>query len=169
MGPQHAPDFFVITGLAHTAIHVTDVDVAVEWYHEKLGLTVLSPPYEMRGEEIARDMGELIPQPVVVKGAIMGVDESDRVLELVEYPSVKADVLPPPGITHLGYTHVALLCDDVRATRRTLESRGVQFEVTGIADVAGLRTTWFVDPWENVFIMIEKVRHPERPYYRQLP
>jgi catechol 2,3-dioxygenase-like lactoylglutathione lyase family enzyme len=157
----------VITGLAHTAIHVTDLDAAVEWYREKLGLTVLSPPHEMRGDEITRDMGELIPQPVVVKAAIIGVDESDRVLELVEYPSVDADKLPPPGITHLGFTHVALLCDDVRATRRTLESRGVQFEVAGIAGVAGLRTTWFVDPWENVFILIEKVRRPDQPYYRQ--
>jgi catechol 2,3-dioxygenase-like lactoylglutathione lyase family enzyme len=158
----------VITGLAHSAIHVADVEAAVEWYRDTLGLAVLSPPYEIRGEEITRDLRELIPQPVVVKAAIVGVDESDRVLELIEYPLVDADVLPPPGITHLGYTHIALLCDDVRATRRALESRGVQFEVSGIADVAGLRTTWFVDPWENVFILIEKVRRPDRPYYRQL-
>jgi catechol 2,3-dioxygenase-like lactoylglutathione lyase family enzyme len=160
----------VITGLAHTAIHVTNVDAAVDWYRDTLGMTVLSPPYTMDGDEITRDMGELIPQPVVVRAAIVGVDgDSDRVLEIIEYPSVAADALPPPGITHLGFTHVALLCDDVRATRHKLEKRGVTFEVSGIADVAGLRTTWFADPWENVFILIEKVRHPERPYYRQYP
>ena len=73
----------------------------------------------------------------------------------------------PPDVTRLGYTHVALLCDDVGATRRELEAKGVRFIVDGVADVAGVRTTWFADPWENAFILVEKVRKPERPYYRQ--
>jgi hypothetical protein len=53
------------------------------------------------------------------------------------------------------------------ATRRELEERGVRFLVRDIADVAGVRTTWFADPWENVFILVEKVRRPEHAYYRQ--
>jgi hypothetical protein len=61
---------------------------------------------------------------------------------------------------------VALLCDDIDATRATLEARGVRFLVTGVADVARLRTTWFVDPWGVTFILIEKTR-PQRPYYAQ--
>ena len=43
----------------------------------------------------------------------------------------------------------------------------MRFLVPGIADVAGLRTTWFADPWDNVFILVEKVRRTDRPYYRQ--
>jgi len=79
----------VITGLAHTALHVADVDAAVAWYHDVLGLTVLSPPYRMEGDAITRDMGELLPAPVVVKAAIVGVDDgSDRVIEVIEYPEV---------------------------------------------------------------------------------
>jgi hypothetical protein len=35
-----------------------------------------------------------------------------------------------------------------------------------VADVAGLRTTWFHDPWGTVFILIEK-RHQDRPYWGQ--
>jgi catechol 2,3-dioxygenase-like lactoylglutathione lyase family enzyme len=159
----------VITGLAHTALHVADVDAAVEWYRKVLGLTVLSPPYRMEGEAITRDMGELLPQPVVVKAAIIGTDESDRVIEVIEYPAIAiAEGAPPaPDITRFGYTHVALLCDDVRATRSELEARGVRFLVGDVADVVGVRTTWFADPWANVFILVEKVRRPERPYYRQ--
>ena len=42
----------VITGLAHTALHVADVDAAVAWYRDVLGLTVLSPPYRMEGDAI---------------------------------------------------------------------------------------------------------------------
>ena len=158
----------MITGLAHTALHVGDVDAAVAWYRDVLGLVVLSPPYRMEGDAIARDMGELLPAPVVVKAAIVGVDDgSDRVIEVIEYPSVPTDVPLPAAVTRLGYSHIALLCDDVAATRAELEAKGVTFLVEGIADVAGVRTTWIADPWNNVFILVEKVRHPERAYYRQ--
>ncbi len=158
----------MITGLAHTALHVADVEAAVAWYRDVLGLSVLSPPYQMEGDAITRDMGELLPAPVVVKAAIIGVnDGSDRVIEVIEYPGVDAGAPTPAGVTHLGFTHVALLCEDVAATRTELESKGVRFLVAEVADVAGLRTTWFADPWENVFILVEKVRRPDRAYYRQ--
>ena len=158
----------MITGLGHTALHVTDVDAAVAWYRDVLGFTVLSPPYQMKGDAIAADMGELLPAPVVVKAAIIGVNDSgDRVLEVIEYPNVDGAQPPDANITTLGFTHVALLCDDVAATRTELEVRGVRFLVSDIADVAGLRTTWFADPWQNVFILVEKVRRPDRAYYQQ--
>jgi catechol 2,3-dioxygenase-like lactoylglutathione lyase family enzyme len=159
----------VITGLAHTALCVDDVDAAVEWYRDVLGMTVLSPPYRMDGPEIERDMGELVPSPVVVKAAIMGVpDNSDRVIEVIEYPNAAGRDRPADAsVVDHGFTHVALLCDDVTATRSDLEAKGVRFLVRGIADVAGLRTTWFADPWNNTFILVEKVRRPDRPYFRQ--
>lgn len=158
----------VITGIAHTALHVPDVDAAVAWYRDVLGMTVLSPPYRMEGDEITRDMGELVPAPVAVKAAIVGLDDgSDRVVEVIEYPSIDAAPPAPAAVTRLGYTHIGLLCDDVRATRAELEARGVRFLVADVADVAGVRTTWFADPWENVFILVEKVRRPDRAYYRQ--
>src|SRR3954462_15020999 len=89
MGARDAAHVFVITGLAHTALHVADVDAAVAWYRDVLSLTVLSPPYLMEGDAITRDMGELVPAPVAVKAAIIGVDDgSERVIEVIEYPSV---------------------------------------------------------------------------------
>ena len=158
----------MITGLAHTALRVADVDAAVAWYRDVLGLVVLSPPYRMEGDAITHDMGELVPAPVVVKAAIVGVDDgSDRVIEVIEYPAAVAGEPAPVDVTRLGYTHVALVCDDVSATRAELEAKGVTFIVDGIADVAGLRTTWFADPWNNVFILLEKVRRPDQPYFRQ--
>ncbi|HTD49191.1 MAG TPA: VOC family protein [Acidimicrobiia bacterium] len=159
----------MITGLAHTALCVADVDAAVAWYHDVLGLAVLSPPYRMEGPAIEHDMGALVPSPVVVKAAIVGVaDGSDRVIEVIEYPNAPGRVRPADAavIDH-GFTHVALLCDDVAATRADLEARGVRFLVDGVADVAGVRTTWIADPWDNVLILVEKVRRPERPYFQQ--
>lgn len=156
----------MLTGLAHTAICVPDVEEAARWYSEVLGLRVLSPPYRMEGAHIEQDMGELIPSPVIVTAAIVGIEREDRVLELIEYPAAPADAVPR-ALTQPGITHVALLCDDLAATRTTLEGRGVEFLTSGIADVAGLRTTWCRDPWGTVLILLEKQR-PERPYWSQM-
>jgi catechol 2,3-dioxygenase-like lactoylglutathione lyase family enzyme len=144
---------------------VPDVEAAVAWYRDVLGLEVLSPPYLMEGEAIARDMGELIPEPRL-KAAILGfAADGDRVLEVIEYPGV-------PGaqrereLVDGGVSHIALICEDIEATRASLEAAGVEFMVSGIADVARVRTTWFRDPWGVVFILVEKLR-PQRPYYAQ--
>jgi catechol 2,3-dioxygenase-like lactoylglutathione lyase family enzyme len=157
----------VITGLAHTAVCVPDVDAAVAWYRDVLGLHVLSPPYAMQGDAISQDMGEIIPEPRL-RAAIVGFpDDSDRVLEVIEYPGVdSADGRRGARLTDYGLTHVALLCTDIAETRQVLEDKGVRFLVRGVADVARLRTTWFEDPWGVVFILMEKSR-PDRPYYAQ--
>ena len=105
---------------------------------------------------------------MVVHAAIVGFGQDDRVIELIEYPA--ADVAPPdpgrPVVTRVGITHIGMLCDDIGATRTELESRGVEFLTAGIADVAGLRTTWCRDPWGTVIILMEK-RADARPYWGQ--
>jgi catechol 2,3-dioxygenase-like lactoylglutathione lyase family enzyme len=146
---------------------VPDVEAAVAWYRDVLGLKVLSPPYLMEGDDLERDMGELIPE-ARLKAAILGFPEDgDRVLELLEYPGTTSGTARSDAalIDH-GLSHVALLCTDIAATRAELEGKGVQFLVTGIADVARVRTTWFVDPWGVVFILVEKTK-PDRPYFAQ--
>ena len=155
----------MITGLAHSAVCVPDIDAAVQWYADVLGFRVLSPPYRMEGEAIERDMGELVPAPVVIKAAIVGLDEGDRVIELVEYPNVVAET-GDVSITSNGITHVGLVCDDIDETRARLEQHGVEFLTAGTAKIAGLRTTWFRDPWGAVFILMQK-RMSDRPYWHQ--
>jgi catechol 2,3-dioxygenase-like lactoylglutathione lyase family enzyme len=159
----------VLTGLAHTAVCVPDVNAAVRWYTEVLGFRLLSPPYRMEGAAIERDMGELVPSPVVLTAAIVGFGTDDRVLELIEYPAagVPAPESAHPSVTRSGITHVGVLCDDIDATRSELEDRGVTFLTSGIADVAGLRTTWCHDPWGTVITLMEK-RQEALPYWGQL-
>jgi catechol 2,3-dioxygenase-like lactoylglutathione lyase family enzyme len=153
-----------IVGLAHTAVCVSDVEAAVRWYHEVLGMKILSPPYLMTGADIERDMGEMIPG-VALKGAIVGFDRSDRVLELIEYPNHPGRQ-PIRHLTDHGLSHVGLVCDDLPATRSQLEAKGARFLTRGQAQVAGLRTAWFEDPHGVVFILMEK-GEPARPYWRQ--
>jgi catechol 2,3-dioxygenase-like lactoylglutathione lyase family enzyme len=157
-----------VTAVAHSAVCVPDVEVAVAWYRDVLGLAVLSRPYRMEGEEIERDMGALVVSPVVVTAAIVGVaDSGDRVLEVIEYPNATGnDARAQLGVADHGLTHVGLVCDDLDATRANVEAHGGTFLVPGSAHVAGLRTTWFRDPFGVVFILMEK-RDPARPYYKQ--
>jgi len=157
--------------MAHTGVCVPNCEAAVAFYRDVLGLRVLSPPYVMTGNAIRDDMGELVSDPSM-KAAIVGFeDDGDRVLEVIEYLGVEG--CPPHSgrparraLTDHGLSHVGLICEDLDATRAELESKGVRFLVSGIADVARLRTTWFVDPWGVVFIGVEKGR-PERPYFSQ--
>jgi len=152
--------------LAHTAIRVPDIDAAVAWYESMLGLRVLSLPYLMDGDSIARDMGELLPEPAAVKAAILGNEEGDHVLEIIEYPRVSSGEATRV-FTDNGLSHIGLICDDVDAMRHTLEAKGVEFITSQVADIAGLRTAWLRDPWGVVFILVEKRKRPERAYWRQ--
>jgi catechol 2,3-dioxygenase-like lactoylglutathione lyase family enzyme len=156
----------VITGMAHSGVCVPDCEAAVAFYSDVLGLRVLSPPYVMAGNAIRNDMGELVSDPSM-KAAIVGFDDDgDRVLEVIEYLNAEGSSEPHRGLTDYGLSHVGLICADIDATRAELESKGVRFVVSGVADVARVRTTWFVDPWGVVFILVEKSR-PERPYFSQ--
>jgi catechol 2,3-dioxygenase-like lactoylglutathione lyase family enzyme len=159
----------VLTGLAHSAVCVPDVKAATRWYSDVLGLQVLSPPYRMEGAQIEQDMGELVPPPVIVMASIVGFGRDDRVLELIEYPSAGVEPADEgkPSVTRTGITHIGMVCDDIVVTRAELESRGVEFLTAGIADVAGLKTTWCHDPWGTVIILLEKSRDA-RPYWGQL-
>ena len=158
----------MITAMAHVAVCVPDIDAAVNWYESVLGLKVLSPPYLMTGPEIDADMGELVPKPVALKAAIIGIDRSDNVIEVIEYPNQPPATTDPGELdmTRMAVSHIGLLCDDIDATRADLEAKGVTFLTTKVADVANLRTTWFRDPWGIVFILLEKSK-PEKAYYRQ--
>jgi catechol 2,3-dioxygenase-like lactoylglutathione lyase family enzyme len=156
----------VISGLAHVAVCVSDCEAAVGWYESVLGLSVLSPPYLMTGQAITDDMAELLAgRPVEVRAAIVGFADDDRVIEVVEYPNEPEAptrrVFADPGISHVG-----LVCDDITATRATIEAAGGEFVVKGVADIARLRTTWFRDPWGVTWILMEK-RDATKPYWRQ--
>src|ERR1041385_8439149 len=99
----------MVTGLAHVAVCVPDIDAAVAWYRDVLGLPVLPPPFRMEGDVIARDMGELLPEPVLT-AAILGFEHGDHVLEVVEYPG-NHSARPVGAVTDVGITHVGLVCD----------------------------------------------------------
>lgn len=140
----------MITGLAHSGVCVPDCEAAVAYYRDA----------------IRADMGELLADPAM-KAAIVGFgNDGDRVIEVIEYLRADGGDARREGLADPGLSHVGLVCDDVEETRKALEGKGVRFLFDGIADIAGVRTTWFTDPWGVVFILVEKGK-PERPYFAQ--
>src|SRR5690348_12911394 len=116
----------MITGLAHVGVCVPDCEAATAWYRNVLGLTVLSPPYLMDGDAIRDDMGELVADPRM-KAAILGFPgDGDRVLEVIEYVVADAGDRRRESLAEPGLSHVALVCDDIEATRTALEASGVE-------------------------------------------
>ena len=157
----------MISGLAHTGVCVPDLEDAVAWYTGTLGLVLLSPPARIEGPAIEADMGDMIPG-IVLKAAILGVhDSGDRVLEVIEYPKHPGQPKPETwSLTDHGFSHVGLVCEDIAATRARLEARGVRFLTDRTAEITGLETAWFEDPYRNVFILMEKSAK-QLPYFRQ--
>jgi hypothetical protein len=105
-----------------------------------------------------------------MRAAILGFErQGDNVLEVIEYPEHPGRPrAPDAALTDHGYSHVGFVCEDLAVTRAELEARGVEFLTCGIADIAGLRTTWFRDPYGTVFILMEKCTDPGQPYFRQM-
>ena len=131
-------------------------------------MIVLDADSLMTGDAIDEDMGELVDKPVAVKVAIVGFEQSDHVIEIIEYPNQppSTDHAGELDLTAVGPSHIGLLCDDVEAERARLAEAGVEVLVSGIASIARLRTIWFRDPWGIVFILLEKER-TGRAYWNQ--
>ena len=125
----------MLTGFAHSAVCVPDVEEAVQWYTAVLGLRLLSPPYTMEGSRIQEDMGELLPSPVVVKAAIVGFGPDDRVIELIESHGPRHPARRRSSVrsrTSASRTS-GLVCENLTSTHAELEGRGVAFLTSGIA------------------------------------
>src|SRR6202022_3508248 len=134
----------MITGMAHAGVCVSDCEAAGAYSRGGRGFPVLSPPYVMDGDAIRADIGQLLADPAM-KAAIVGFgDDGDRVLEVIEYLRADgSDARRAAGLADPGLSHVGLICDNLDETRKSLEDKGVHFLVDGIADIAGVRSTWF--------------------------
>jgi methylmalonyl-CoA/ethylmalonyl-CoA epimerase len=103
-----------------------------------------------------------------VKAAIIGNEAGDHVIEVIGYPNepAPADGDARPAITQPGISHIGIVCDDIDDARARIASAGGTFIVSGVAEVARLRTTWFRDPWGVLFILMEK-HDQSRAYWLQ--
>ncbi|HUZ88562.1 MAG TPA: VOC family protein [Candidatus Acidoferrales bacterium] len=113
----------MIRGIHHTSRGVGDMDSALAFYRDLLGLRVVLDT-EMAGEMLAREVG--------LEGARLRLVELEgggqTMLELLQYLVPAGAPYPVDArCSDVGASHFALLVDDIRAAHRRLESAGVRF------------------------------------------
>ena len=131
---------------SHVGITVRDLDRSVRFYHDLIGLEIVTEPSPwFDGPELGRGVG--------VPGAALRqvcLRLGDTMIELLEYRA-PASPTERPLLSHsLGASHVAFQVDDIRAAKAELEDAGVVFysDVNVVDDgvLAGWRWVYFADP-----------------------
>jgi lactoylglutathione lyase len=96
-----------LTGIAHIGIRVHDLERSVKFY-ELLGFT--------------KTAGPVGPEPVAILDHPSGIEIN---LILNAPASTEPNILMDVPEKHAGITHIALLCPDILAAKKSLEALGI--------------------------------------------
>src|SRR6185437_14895896 len=146
---------------SHVGITVHDLDRSVRFYHDLIGLEIVTEPSPwFEGPELGRGVG--------VPGAALRqvcLRLGDTMLELLEYREPPSDTERPLASHCLGASHVAFQVDDIQAAKAELEDHGVPFfsdiNVVDEGVLAGWRWVYFADPDGYPLELVENAH--ERP------
>jgi catechol 2,3-dioxygenase-like lactoylglutathione lyase family enzyme len=133
-------------GMHHVGITVKDLDESIRFYHDVLGLPFSSEPSPwFEGEALGTAVG--VPGGALRQVSLM---LGDTMFELLEYKSPPSQTTGPLMSNNLGASHVAILVDDIEATKAELEAKGIEFysDVNRVDEgvLAGWRWVYFEDP-----------------------
>ena len=144
----------------HVGIPVPDLDRAIEFYTEVLGLELADPPSPVF------DSPELGPA-VGVPGANLrqaNLACGDSIVELLEYTQ-PPQVDQPARPDTIGAAHLAFHVDDIGKAKAELEARGVEFHTeVNVVDggvLAGWRWVYFRDPFGIALELVEVAYHDD--------
>jgi lactoylglutathione lyase len=118
----------MITGIAHAAYFVADMNKSIEFYCGKLGLE--------EAFAIKDDAGTIRLQYIAIPGA----------MQFIELFPAKEGTSPVAGTY---YAHVCLAVDDAEATCKALEGRGVEITIPLKMGSDGNWQFWTKDPDGN--------------------
>ncbi len=135
-----------VTGFFHAGVTVSDMDEALRFYRDALGLELISDGWT--GGDSARRVWGM--EPGKVRIVFLGVPGSDTVLELFEFQGIErhpASARP----CDFGAGHMCLFVDDAEAIHsRALEhgyrSRGGEVVTIDRGPHAGAKAVYLVDP-----------------------
>jgi catechol 2,3-dioxygenase-like lactoylglutathione lyase family enzyme len=136
----------MISGVHHRGITVSNLERSIDFYHDVLGLELVTEPSPVfSGDDLSR--GLHVPEASL---KLVLLTAGDATIELLEYCTPDSPIDTPLPQNALGAQHVAFLVDDVDATVKALEAKGVEFysPVNVVDDglLAGWRWVYFSDP-----------------------
>ena len=132
--------------LFHTGITVSNLDKSIEFYRDALGLELTLGPTEVfEGDALSAG---LAVRDARLRLAVFKV--GDGQLELLEYLSPPSPVDRPMPNNTLGAMHVAFHVEDMKATVKELEAKGIRFftrpNVVTEGPLNGWTWVYFCDP-----------------------
>jgi len=146
--------------LNHTGFVVTDIDEAIKFYCDGIGLTVRFQVEVSDAPALSQLLGY---EDVHVKAAFVGGDDGHS-LEIIEYVHPKTEIRDAAeqhrrNVT--GGTHLAFNVRDMDAVLARIEPMGAKLNAPPVTFMEGLRTVYLQDPWGNWVELDEDAVHNE--------
>jgi lactoylglutathione lyase len=150
----------LITGFSHLAFNVADMERALDFYCNVLGLEKI---FEIT---IPENIGEIMPgNPIVAmagKPGIAYLQVSSGVFLELFYPKPTTDPdSGGPNYEKVGYAHLSLLVKDIQATADFLRQKGVQLDSKISMGPDHTYQFWIKDPDGN---RIELMQYTDQSY-----
>jgi catechol 2,3-dioxygenase-like lactoylglutathione lyase family enzyme len=147
-----------VTGVAvrHVGIVVVDLDRALGFYRDLLGLAVAREMDE-GGEYLAR----ITALPGATARTVKLAAPGGGMVELLRFTSHPGTVGPEPSAAAPGCSHVAFTVDDVEALHARLTAAGVRFHAPPqISPDGGARVAYCRDPEGTIVELVEVLARP---------
>ena len=146
----------------HTGMIVGDLDEAIKFYGEGLGLSVILD-VEAGGPELSQWLGY---DDVQVRAAFMSGDDGHSV-ELIQYFQPATEQRDPAeqhrrNVT--GAAHLAFIVEDIEETHRKLLSMGAKALNPPVTMNENLKGCYLQDPWGNWLELDQNQAHQHTPY-----
>ena len=146
----------------HTGIVVTDIDKALEFYCEGIGLEVRFQ-VEAGGAELSQLLGY---DDVRVKAAFIGGIDGHSV-EIIEYLAPKTEVRDASEQhkrNATGAAHISFNVTDMDAIIERIVPLGAVLNNPPVALMDGYRSVYLQDPWGNWIELDEDAVHNEQQF-----
>jgi catechol 2,3-dioxygenase-like lactoylglutathione lyase family enzyme len=138
--------------LRHAGIVVSDLELALYFYRDLLGLQVMSS-MEEKGAYLDNILGH---KNVLVTTVKLAAGKGSAILELLHFTSPRSPAGPKRGLFHLGPSHVAFTVKDLNGTFHRLARAGVPFNAPPQISPDGLaKVTFCQDPDGNPIELVE--------------
>ncbi|MBP86973.1 MAG: hypothetical protein CMJ64_09695 [Planctomycetaceae bacterium] len=123
-----------LSRIHHLGVTVSDIDRAIEFYRDVLGMEVVGRRPSVKTDYVAQQTG--YPDVELNVASFRISPTSEQTLEVVQYMSHVGES-SNPATNQPGTSHLCLLVNDLRASYKDLAARGVRFKSEPVTITAG--------------------------------
>ncbi|MBS1679749.1 MAG: VOC family protein [Actinobacteria bacterium] len=148
--------------VGHIGLCVPDIDAALLWYEQALGLAVLDGPRELVLNEGTAETLSDVFGPSFRRARIAHLGTGGECgLELFQFLEPPTDSDSPPSYFHAGFSHLCFVTEDIDAAVARVRQAGGRIRTAIWPEYPGLpyRFVHFEDPFGN---LLEFHSHPHR-------